>query len=155
VDILLTMKDSWMLRHCDSYREELKSCKSLRGRFHQFYVHGKALDCSDWEASFDDCKAWNSKADEAAARRIIEREKVRIGSRLKDHYGNDVWEKRQAPPPEWEKPLPEWLKEKNENSYFSVYMAEKNKEANATVTEANLMYYSAKASSVLPSCSIM
>jgi len=155
VDILMTMKDSWMLRHCDSYREELKSCKSIRGRFHQFYVHGKALDCSEWENSFDDCKAWNSHADEPAARRVIQREKVRIGKRLKAHYDNDVWEKRQSPPPDWQKPLPKWIQEKNENSFFEVYAKEKTKEENATVSEATLMAMSAKVTTLMPSCSIM
>lgn len=155
VDILLTMKDSWMLRHCDSYREELKSCKSIRGRFHQFYVHGKALDCSHWEQSFDDCKAWNSNADQAAASRVIQREKVRIGQRLKAHYDNDVWEKRQSPPAEWDKPLPQWMQDKNENSYFEAYITQKTKAANAGVSEANLMAMSAKVTTMMPSCSIM
>ena len=28
-------------RECEAYKEELKACKSIKGRFHQFYVQGK------------------------------------------------------------------------------------------------------------------
>ena len=30
-----------MFRECECYKDEYKNCTAIRGRFHQFYVHGK------------------------------------------------------------------------------------------------------------------
>ena len=54
---------------------------------------------------------WTNNADVEAAQRIISREKERVQERLKSHYENDVWEKRDKPPSEeeWNKALPEYM----------------------------------------------
>ena len=31
------IKKIWMVRKCDSYYQELKTCKSFKGRFYQLY----------------------------------------------------------------------------------------------------------------------
>ena len=56
VDLLLTIPDAWMLRECQCYYDEYKACKSIKGRFYQFYVDGKQGDCSHWEENHADCK---------------------------------------------------------------------------------------------------
>eukprot|EP00088_Acartia_fossae_P020885 TRINITY_DN2239_c0_g1_i9.p1 TRINITY_DN2239_c0_g1~~TRINITY_DN2239_c0_g1_i9.p1 ORF type:complete len:223 (-),score=29.35 TRINITY_DN2239_c0_g1_i9:499-1167(-) len=122
IEILHTIPESWMLRECEDYKKEMKSCYAFKSRFYQFYVHGKASECSHWEQSFDDCKEWSRNADVEAAKRIIANEKIRIKERLKGHYENNVWEKRTAPPEDWDVPLPDWLlkrqKESNLHTYF-------------------------------------
>ena len=155
VDELLTLPDSWILRHCDCYRDEYKSCKSIRGRLHQFYVYGRILDCADWENNVADCKAWNKYKDREAALRVIEREKLRVGTRLRDHFDNDVWKKRKCPPEDWAKPLPDWLKEKSDDSYLAIYMKEKEEERQGALSESGLIAARAKVKTALPSCVIM
>ena len=56
IDVLKTIPDSWMLRECQCYHEEAKACKSMKGRFYQYYVHGEIRDCSEWTENHDDCK---------------------------------------------------------------------------------------------------
>jgi len=160
VDVLSNIKDGWMLRECEVYKDEYKNCTAIRGRFHQFYVHGKALDCSTWEENFQDCKLWTREADLQAAERIISREKERIKQRLVGHYSNNVWEKRDSPPEDWNKPLPDWLQEKQAKSYLQLYQnqqlgiepveVEKSK---GLVHEVDA--FKAKIINAYPSCSIL
>ena len=56
VDVLQTIPDSWMLRECQCYYDELSSCESMKGRFYQFYIDGKQADCSQWRDNHVDCK---------------------------------------------------------------------------------------------------
>ena len=51
-------------------------------------------------------------------KRIIERERARLADRLRGHVDNDVWEKRDAPPDNWNEPLPDNLAEAAEDSYL-------------------------------------
>lgn len=39
--------------------------------------------------------------------------------RLRAHYRNDIWKKRASPPEDWNKPLPEWLIKRDENTYLA------------------------------------
>lgn len=41
-------------------------------------------------------------------------------ARLEPHYKNDIWRKRKEPPSDWSKPLPEWMVERDRNSYLDV-----------------------------------
>lgn len=50
---------------------------------------------------------------------LINSEKVRRLERLKAHYKNDIWKKRDSPPQDWDKPLPEWMAKRDENSYLA------------------------------------
>ena len=61
VEVLKTIPDAWMLRECHCYHEEAKSCKSLKGRFYQYYIHGEMKDCSEWTANHEDCKVSECK----------------------------------------------------------------------------------------------
>ena len=48
-----------MLRECQHYYQELKSCESLTGRFNQYYIEGKSplsVDCGHWREDHEDCK---------------------------------------------------------------------------------------------------
>lgn len=57
-------------------------------------------------------KSWQDK--------LIESEKQRRMERLYAHYQNDVWEKREKPPENWNTPLPEWMQKEFENSYLHI-----------------------------------
>lgn len=50
---------------------------------------------------------------------VIKSEKARRMERLRAHYKNDIWKKRDAPPENWNKPLPEWLVKRDENTYLA------------------------------------
>ena len=90
-------------------------------------------------------------------RHVALEEKERIKVRLEGHYGNNVWEKRERPPSkeDWNKPLPEYMLERQRQSYLSLYaksQAEKSEE-----TEAQLKSMSVQASLVnlAPTCTIL
>merc|ERR1712062_472355 len=153
-DLLATLQGGWMLRECQSYHEELKSCESFKGKFNQFYIEGKTADCSQWREDHEDCKNWTNNSDEEAAKRIIERDRKRIKVRLEGHYGNDVWEKREKPPSEeeWNKPLPEYMTERQRQSYLSLYA--KNQKTKDEETEAQLKSVQANLVSMAPTCAI-
>lgn len=50
---------------------------------------------------------------------VIKSERQRRYERLRAHYKNDTWKKRSEPPPDWDKPLPEWLVKRDENTYLA------------------------------------
>lgn len=52
-------------------------------------------------------------------KKIAFHEGVRKYKRFKPHYDNDVWEKRDSPPPDWNKEPPDWFKEENQGSYLA------------------------------------
>jgi len=89
-------------------------------------VHGEFQDCTQWKENFNDCKKWSESADEEAAKRVVERERARIAERLKAHFSNDVWERRTAPPDDWNKPLPDHLADAAEDSLLRVYRENHN-----------------------------
>ena len=60
-----------------------KIIECLPYRFHQYYISGESVDCTQWKENFKDCKKWCDSADEEAAKRVIERERARIADRLK------------------------------------------------------------------------
>lgn len=39
--------------------------------------------------------------------------------RFRAHYRNDIWKKRDSPPTDWDKPLPDWMQKRNENSFLA------------------------------------
>ena len=104
--------------------EEFRDCRSIKGRFQQYFVHGDSLDCASWEHDFEDCLRYTEKNDLAAGKKVIDNETARRKERLKAHYGNNVWKKRDGPPEDWAKPLPDHLMKKYENSFLDI----KNKE---------------------------
>lgn len=103
------------------YKEEYDDCKSIKARFHQYFIHGESTDCLQWKRDYDSCVRFEDDANDLrAAQEIILSEARRRDVRLKAHYQNSTWEKRKQPPADWAKPLPEWLQEKNKNTYLEV-----------------------------------
>jgi len=100
----------WMIRPCQVYKDEWDECGTVSGRLHQRYVYGKTLDCQKWMSDFEFCKEYQKTKDLRFAEPIIVQELERRQTRLKGADGNTVWEYRESPPPEWDAPLPEHLK---------------------------------------------
>lgn len=93
----------------------------MQGRFHQYFIHGESVDCSQWKRDYDNCIRFeDSPNDLRSAQKIIQSEENRRTARLRAHYANTVWTKRTDPPSDWSKPLPEWLQKKNENTYLEI-----------------------------------
>ncbi|XP_076280778.1 synaptic plasticity regulator PANTS [Lasioglossum baleicum] len=109
----------WMIRPCEIYNEEHSDCKSIAARFHQYFVFGKSIDCSQWKTDYQNCYRWEKYKSEQAYESLINSEKKRRLERLRAHYANDTWEKRNAPPENWNAPLPEWLQKKLDTSYLA------------------------------------
>lgn len=109
------------IRPCFLYKEEYDDCKSLKARFHQYFIHGESTDCLQWKRDYDSCVRFEENANDLkAAEEIIVSEAKRREDRLRPHFQNTTWKKRNQPPGEWAKPLPEWLQEKNKNTYLEV-----------------------------------
>ena len=99
----------------------------------------------------------NLLVDEEAAKRIIGREKSRIGERLKGHFANNVWERRKTPPDDWNKPLPEHLLEASEESYLRIHQEELDSGEPEDYNSTNRMLRNTtdKIATWMPQCSIM
>ncbi|CAH2241168.1 UPF0545 protein C22orf39 homolog [Pararge aegeria] len=120
-------EDKWMIRDCEMYKDEYKECTSFRARFHQYFIYGETLDCNQWKKDYNNCCKWTDDGDLKAADAVIKSERIRRLERLKSHYQNDIWTKREAPPSDWDKPLPDWMVKRDENSYLA-YKAKEIKE---------------------------
>ncbi|XP_076245456.1 uncharacterized protein LOC143185989, partial [Calliopsis andreniformis] len=116
----------WMLRPCEVYKEEYDDCKSIRARFHQYFIFGKTIDCMQWKTDYHNCYLWDKYKSKKALEALINSEKKRRLERLQAHCRNNVWEKRDAPPENWNAPLPKWLEDKYEHSYLK-YMRDEMK----------------------------
>lgn len=81
---------------------------------------------------------WENKQDYKAAKKIIENEYKRRSVRLKNHYGNDVWKKRENPPSDWSQTLPENISKEYENSYLEIKSKEMKGLIPKTVEERTL-----------------
>ncbi|XP_017757705.1 PREDICTED: UPF0545 protein C22orf39 homolog [Eufriesea mexicana] len=108
----------WMIKPCAIYKDEFKDCSSIRARFHQYFIFGEILDCKQWKKDYINCCQWEKNKNKEAYNELIANERERRFKRLKGHYGNNVWEKRDKPPENWNAPLPTWLEERNKNSYL-------------------------------------
>ncbi|KAH6931911.1 hypothetical protein HPB50_001453 [Hyalomma asiaticum] len=113
-------RNAWMVRPCEWYREELSDCKSIRGRFHQYFIDGTTLDCSQWRKDLDNCLLWRKNKDIDALNAVVKSEEQRKHDRLKASQDNDVWKLRSEPPKDWNAPVPDWMAEKFERSYISL-----------------------------------
>ncbi|CAB3255288.1 unnamed protein product [Arctia plantaginis] len=112
-------EDRWLIRECDLYYDEYKECTSLKGRFQQYFIYGETLDCNQWKKDYDNCCKWESSKDLKAADALITSERNRRMERFRAHYRNDIWKKRDSPPTDWDKPLPDWMQKRNENSFLA------------------------------------
>ncbi|NP_001116736.1 synaptic plasticity regulator PANTS [Danio rerio] len=89
-------------RSCDIYCSELKHCKSLRNRFHEYYTYGRAPDCQQWKQDYQNCKDWEKNHSTQAKESLQESERKRLADQRKF---TPVWELRQKPPSDWHLPL--------------------------------------------------
>ena len=85
----------------------------MKARFHQYFIFGESQDCTRWKKDYKNCQLWEDKQDLKAATEVIKSEERRRLARLKDHYGNTVWTKREKPPEDWNAPLPKYLEERS------------------------------------------
>nr|CAD7412093.1 unnamed protein product [Timema poppensis] len=112
------------IRPCDIYKEEYSDCTSIKARFHQYFIHGEMVDCSQWKKDFNNCSKWTLDQNIDAMQDLVLSEQDRRRKRFQAHNNNTVWQKRAQPPADWNKPLPDWL----ENKYKDTYLYHKSKE---------------------------
>lgn len=67
---------------------------------------------------------WEWMENKESAIELIRSELERKAARMKSHYDNDTWTKRDEPPKDWSKPLPEFMNERNKNSYLDIKLGE-------------------------------
>lgn len=58
--------DCLQVRPCISYRDEYRDCTSFRGRFQQYFVHGKTEDCLPWKSDYENCLRWKDSKNKKA-----------------------------------------------------------------------------------------
>ncbi|XP_064460907.1 synaptic plasticity regulator PANTS-like [Ornithodoros turicata] len=124
-------RDSWMVRPCEWYVEEYADCKSIKARFHQYFIFGHTIDCSQWKTDYDNCMLWRKSSDIEALKSVIDSEHKRKEDRLKATLENNVWELRTEPPKDWNKALPEWMVNKFKNTYLAMKQKEMETEYEA------------------------
>ncbi|CAD1469619.1 unnamed protein product, partial [Heterotrigona itama] len=125
------------IKPCAMYIDEYSDCRSIRGRFHQYFIYGEMLDCKQWKIDYKNCNLWTEHKNKKAYNELINSEKTRRLNRLRDHYNNDVWERRDKPPENWNTPLPKWIEEKNSNSYLKI-VNEKLKETKNEIADRRI-----------------
>ena len=129
--------EEWMLRPCELYKEEYHDCKSIAARFHQYFVFGEYQDCTQWKIDYDNCHLWKKYNSKEAFNKLISSEKQRRIARLRGHYNNDVWQRRDKPPEDWNAPLPDWLEERAKVSYLRIASEKLKKEKEQNNIEHN------------------
>ena len=105
-------EDAYLVRPCERYKELYKSCKSIRGRMHQYYVYGELFDCSEHKRHFKSCLSYRKTNDIDLLKPIIQWEKKMIETRLKACLENPVWEVRDSPPKDFNDPLPDFIQKR-------------------------------------------
>ncbi|GAB6024213.1 hypothetical protein CHUAL_008912 [Chamberlinius hualienensis] len=112
---------AWMVRPCEMYRAEYKDCKSYKSRFHQYFIHGKTVDCDEWKKDFDNCMFWRQTQQLPFLEKVIRSEQTRKLERLTSSLRNDVWELRSTPISieEWNRPLPDFMQARQSSSYLT------------------------------------
>lgn len=108
------------MRPCKLYKQEFKECKRIKGRFNQYFIYGERLDCTHWGTDYNNCQKYHWFKDTDAGIAVISSELARREKRIEAHRQNDTWTKRDSPPDDWSKPLPQFMLERNENSFLQV-----------------------------------
>lgn len=65
------------------YKEEYKDCKSIRARFHQYFIFGNETDCTQWERDYKNCIKYTENNDRKAGEELMESEQSRREERLR------------------------------------------------------------------------
>lgn len=55
----------------------------MKGRFHQYFIHGESVDCLQWKRDYDNCSRYEEKNDLKAAHAVIQSEGDRRKQRFK------------------------------------------------------------------------
>lgn len=76
------------------------------------------MDCDQWRDDYNNCQKYSWLTDKEAATSLIQSELSRRAKRMKAHYDNDIWTKRDKPPADWAKPLPPFMEERNKNTFL-------------------------------------
>lgn len=82
------------------------------------------MNCDQWRDDYNNCQKLSWFKNKEAAELIIQSELSRRAERLKAHYGNDTWIKRENPPTDWAKPLPAFMEERNKDTYLAAKVQE-------------------------------
>lgn len=101
--------------HLPQYIGDIQNT-GIRGRFHQYFVHGEALDCAKWKEDYANCLLWRAASNREAFDRIVDNESERIRQRREQASHNDIWRPRVTPPADFAKPLPEHLEARRQRS---------------------------------------
>lgn len=112
------LKDGHLVRPCERYNELYRGCKTIRSRIQQYYVYGETLDCSPHKNNYKACLQYRHTRDASHLDTIIEWEKNLINTRLKTVEQNTTWKRRETPPADFDRPLPEFLKKRSQRSIF-------------------------------------
>lgn len=107
--------DVYLVRPCQRYQEIYKSCKSFKGRIHQYYVYGEFFDCNDHKNNYNNCLNYRKTKDENYLEGIISWEKRMIEVRTAAALSNPIWEFRTQPPADFKAPLPSFLDNSKKN----------------------------------------
>ncbi|KAM9393271.1 synaptic plasticity regulator PANTS [Pholidichthys leucotaenia] len=89
-------------RACEDYWSEFKHCKSLRNRFHYYYVYGTMPSCQQWKEDYHNCREWEKHKTTETKEALQRSERSRIAAQTNF---TPVWELRQEPPRDWYMPL--------------------------------------------------
>ncbi|KAK2706774.1 synaptic plasticity regulator PANTS-like [Artemia franciscana] len=112
------------IRRPHEYKDEYNECRSIRGRFHQYFILGETTDCSKWKEDYANSERWETLKDTEALEKVMQNERERIRQRLNPHYNNPVWKPRKDTPADWNAPLPDYLTRNHEGSLLKQYSAE-------------------------------
>ena len=107
-----------LVRPCHRYKEMYKSCRSFRGRLHQYYVYGELFDCNKHKENYDACMNYRETKDFSILEKVIQWERDLIETRVNAEKQNQTWEFRTQPPDDFNSPLPEFLARRQANSTF-------------------------------------
>lgn len=60
----------FQVRPCEEYKEEYSDCRSIKAKFHQYFIHGETKDCTQWKTDYDKCLLYRKQKDVEALVRI-------------------------------------------------------------------------------------
>ncbi|CAL1267945.1 unnamed protein product [Larinioides sclopetarius] len=109
-------KDAWKVRPCEWYKDEYKDCKSMKARFHQYFIYGDTIDCTHWKNDYMNCMHFRKKHDLESLEKVVVSENERKRQRIQSMEQNDVWKYRSSPPENWNSPMPSWMVENKKDS---------------------------------------
>lgn len=99
-------------------------------------MYGESLNCDQWRDDNNNCHKWTWFQNKDAAIEVIKSEIQRRDERMKAHYDNKTWTKRDKPPDDWNKPLPDWMAKRAENSFMKLTMDELNEDKERAKAQA-------------------